>query len=636
MKDTAPYGAWPAVITTDLMTSGFKGISEVRFYEGDLYWLESRPQEQGRTAIVKCGIDGGVVKDLLAEDYSARSRVHEYGGTSFLPTPAGVCFVNQVDQQVYLIDTAQKVVQITSAENMRFADFAFDYANENLIAVAEEHSKDLPEPINRLVSIDLKSGNIQPLHEGEDFYAAPKVSSDGANICWLSWNHPNMPWDGTLLWVAEFDNSVVTNARRVAGGSDESIFQPEWSPAGDLYYVSDKNNWWNLYKWLEAGSEPVVELDAEFGMPLWQLGMTRYGFIDEHTIVSSYCQAGLEFLAFIDTRTNTLETLERPHSGYHSLRTHNGQYCYIAESSTSFPAIYVGDRTSETLVFSSASVDIDTAHFSVPESVSFPTADGALAHGFFYKPENAVVKAPEDELPPLLVMIHGGPTSATSASLNLKIQYWTNRGFAVLDVNYRGSTGFGRQYRDLLKRNWGVLDVEDCEAGVRYLVSEGLVDKARVAIRGGSAGGFTVLTALALTKAFKAGTSLYGVTDLTALAADTHKFESRYLDSLIGAYPEEKTLYLERSPITHAKSIDVPVLFLQGKDDKVVPPSQAEMMIDSLTSNGIKVAYLAFEGEAHGFRKPETIRCAFGSELWFYGEVFGFKPVGAVNAVEFL
>jgi len=621
------------------MTGGAIGLSEARLFEGTVYWLESRPQEQGRSVIMRQGADGAA-EQLLPTSYSCRTHVHEYGGVCYLPTSVGLFFVNQKDQQIYKIDASLAISRVTNATSYRFADLVFNESSSVLVSVAEEHNSKYSEPRNSLVSIDIKNGAIKVLHEGQDFYASPCISNDDEHLCWISWMHPNMPWDGTQLWQAEFDGSSITNSACIAGGIDESVFQPQWSPSGELYYVSDKTNWWNIYR-LNSGknhgdSEAVCPMEAEFGMPQWQFGMSRYGFYDAQTIITSYSKSGVEKLACINVESGELSELKRPHSGYSSLRTDSGKYCYIAQSSLEFPAVFTGDLEGEQLICSSSSSALESDHYAVAEAVVFPSGGNSEAYGFFYNPTNADYEGPQGDLPPLLVLIHGGPTSATSDSLSYKIQYWTNRGFAVLDVNYRGSTGFGREYRDALKTRWGIADVEDCDYGVRYLIERGLVDKARVAIRGGSAGGFTVLAALAGTDTFKAGTSLYGVSDLTALAADTHKFEARYLDSLIGPYPEEKSLYEQRSPVNHADSITAPVLFLQGSEDKVVPPNQAELMIDKLKSNNIPVAYILFDGEAHGFRKSETITRAFEAELGFYGSVFGFVPEGEIEVPEFL
>ncbi len=640
MKKTAPYGSWPSEITTDLMTAGTIGLSEARLFQNEIYWLESRPQEQGRSVIVKMTKTGDK-QELFSQDYSCRSRVHEYGGASYLPTQAGVFFVSHSDQQIYCVNPALKVSKLTDSPSVRFADLHYNSKNSTLIAIAEEHNDTFAEPANSLVAIDTGNGEITHLHEGQDFYASASFSPDGTKLCWLSWMHPNMPWDETTLWQAEFTNvKTLTDIRVVAGGSAESIFQPEWSPSGELYFVSDKTNWWNICRLNSNAIEPVCAMQAEFGLPLWQFGMTRYAFIDKNTIITSYSQSGVENLATIDLLSGLLKDIEREHTQYSSIRADATQgldkFCFIAQSSVDFPAVYVSDLASELMVVASAKTNVEKAQFSIAEPISYKTENNQLAHGFYYPPTHAEYQGHRNELPPLLVMIHGGPTSASSDSLSLKIQYWTNRGFAVFDVNHRGSTGFGRQYRDALKLQWGVVDVQDCDYGVKYLIERGLVDKERIAIRGGSAGGFTVLAALALTDSFKAGTSLYGVTDLTALATDTHKFESRYLDSLIGPYPQEKERYTQRSPLSHAQSIEAPVLFLQGLDDKVVPPSQANAMIEKLLANSVRVAYLPFEGEAHGFRKSDTITRAFEAELWFYGKVFTFMPSDTIEALEFL
>lgn len=643
-KTPAAFGSWPSAITAELMCSSSIGISQASLFAGDVYWVESRPEEQGRSVIVSQSLTtpgiGGKQTELIPENYNCRTQVHEYGGAAYIATDEGLFFVQQTDQQVYKAVDGQ-VTQITNQLDMRFADFSYCEQRKMLVSVAEQHGKDdsgraLQEPVNTLVSIDTSSGVVHTLHSGCDFYASASFSPDGGQLCWITWMHPNMPWDGTLLWSAEvINNESLTNVAQIAGGDTEAVFQPEWSPAGELFYVSDKSNWWNIYRVnrSDAGNSAscVCTMDAEFGMPQWVFGMRRYGFIDKDTILSSYSQSGSESLALINIESGVLTALPRQHSSYQSVQCSGGYVCYIGQSPTAFSCLYVSQAhkiEEETAIRTSSVIDIDADNFSQGLSITFPTAGDSQAHGFYYPPVSTEYAGLADELPPLIVMIHGGPTSSTQNDLSLKVQFWTNRGFAVFDVNYRGSTGFGRKYRDALKGQWGVVDVEDCDHGVRYLVQQKLADANRVAIRGGSAGGYTTLAALALTDTFRAGASLYGVTDLTALATDTHKFESRYLDSLIGAYPQQKKLYESRSPINHADSINCPVIFLQGLDDKVVPPSQAEMMIEVLLKKGLKVAYLPFEGEAHGFRQSQNIVKAFAAELWFYGEVFGFDTGG--------
>ena len=640
-KVAAAFGSWKSPITTELMVSSSIAMSEARLFDSTLYWLESRPQEQGRSVIVRLVDDKP--EDVLPQPYNCRTTVHEYGGSCYLPTPEGLFFVNFADQQIWQLGVTgrvtgrftgtvtgrDKVRQVTRQENYRFADLAWCQARRQLIAIAEEHNPSFDEPANSLVAVDVGVGKIQTLHSGEDFYASASFSPDGKSLVWLTWSHPDMPWDSTKLWFATIDdNGQLIDPRVIAGGDGESLFQPKWSPAGELYFVSDKTNWWNLYHWRDGAVTAVHPMDAEFGRPQWQFGMTSYGFVDSNTIVCAYSQSGVDTLALLDVNTGALTRVDRPHSSYGSLRAEDGMVCYIAQSPTSFPTLvccHNKDSFAEKTIRSASSIALEEEHYSIGKPISYPTAGGQQAHGFFYAPANADYQGLDNELPPLIVMIHGGPTSATQNDLALKIQFWTNRGFAVLDVNYRGSTGFGRQYRDALKGQWGVADVEDCDYGVRYLVEQKEVDPQRVAIRGGSAGGYTTLAALAHTDTFKAGASLYGVTDLAALATDTHKFESRYLDSLIGPWPQEKALYASRSPINHADSINSPVIFLQGLEDKVVPPSQAEAMVAALERNGVKTAYVPFEGESHGFRKSENIRRAFDLELAFYGDVFGFS-----------
>ncbi len=637
MSKTLPFGTWPSAITTNLMVSSNIGLAEARLDGNDLYWLEFRPRENGRNVIVRHDEQG--TRDLIGGDYNCRSQVHEYGGASYMPTPVGVFFVNQADQQIYRATPDGQVARITDASETRFADLCWCNQPQRLLAIAERHDATRSEPENQLVSISLIDGTVTTLHSGHDFYASATFSPDGGRLAWLTWDHPAMPWDGTSLWVADVQaDDTLSGATIMAGGEAESIFQPEWSPGGSLFFVSDQSNWWNLYQLTDTGPRAVCPMESEFGRPQWVFGMTTYGFLSDDQIITSYSVEGSSRLAIVNLATGALTDLPRSHSSYDSLRTSNGKVCYLAQSPVAFPALYLCDNAtdSEQLVRAASSINLNPAHYSRGQSISYPTGGGATAHAFFYPPAHPECEAPAGEKPPVIVMIHGGPTSATADDLSLKVQYWTSRGFAVLDVNYRGSTGFGRRYRDALKQQWGVADVEDCDFGVRYLAAQGLIDADKAAIRGGSAGGYTTLAALALTDTFKAGASLYGVSDLTALATDTHKFESRYLDSLIGPYPEQKALYEQRSPINHANKITCPVIFLQGLEDKIVPPNQAEMMIEALAANDVAVAYLPFEGEQHGFRRSETIVRAFEAELWFYGQIFGFDPADDIEPVEFV
>jgi dipeptidyl aminopeptidase/acylaminoacyl peptidase len=480
----------------------------------------------------------------------------------------------------------------------------------------------------------VEPGNI--LVDGHDFFSSPRLSADGRRLVWLAWDHPNMPWNGTTLYLAELDDTgaVAGEPEIIAGGPEESIFQPEWSPDGDaVIFVSDRSDWWNLYRFelSSRASRPIVPMAAEFGAPQWVFGMSTYAFAGPDRIVCTYSEAGLWRLGIVDLATGTLRTLETPFTQFASVRADREQVVVLA-GSPSLPASVVefdlGTGQHRTLkkatdILDQADLGI-AGYLSSVEAVEFPTAGGNTAFGLYYDPHNPDYAGPAGEKPPLLVKVHGGPTSAAPSTLNLGIHYWTSRGIAVLDVNYGGSTGFGRAYRDRLHRNWGVVDVDDCINGARFLIERGLVDPKRIVITGGSAGGYTTLAALAFRDFFQGGASHYGVSDAAALARDTHKFESRYMDWLIGAYPEEEALYRERSPLFHAERLSKPVIFFQGDEDAVVPPNQTEAMVDALRSRGTPVGYLLFSGEQHGFRQAANIKRALDAELYFYAiEVFG-------------
>jgi dipeptidyl aminopeptidase/acylaminoacyl peptidase len=467
----------------------------------------------------------------------------------------------------------------------------------------------------------------QPLVSGNDFYASPRLSPDGRQLVWLSWNHPNMPWDGTELWLATLDaGGRITDSRRVAGGKDVSIFQPRWSPEGKLHFVSDKSGWWNLYRWVEDRSEPAAPMDAEFGLPQWVFGMSTYAFASEERIVCTYADRGIWHLAWLDLDSGRLREIGTGFTEVYQVQAGAGRVVFIGSSPSETASIVELDLPTGRMnvLRRSSGMAVEPDYLSEAQALEFPTAEGT-SHAFFYRPRNRDLAGPVDERPPLLVMSHGGPTGATGNGLSMGIQYWTSRGIAVLDVNYRGSTGYGRNYRQKLAGQWGVADVDDCIAGARYLAQKGLVDGKRLAIRGGSAGGYTTLCALTFHDAFAAGASRYGIGDLEALTRDTHKFESRYLDSLIGPYPECRDLYRKRSPIHWVDRLSCPVIFFQGLEDKVVPPSQAEAMVGALRRKGIPVAYQAFEGEQHGFRRAENVKRALEAELFFYAQVFGFE-----------
>ena len=634
----APYGSWKSPITSDLIVGGSIGLSQPLMDGSDLYWIEMRPTEGGRSVIVKRDALG-TVTDVNPQPFNARTRVHEYGGGDYAVRDGAVYFANFSDQRLYASIGGATPEPITPIADMRYADAVIDKARGRLLCVREDHTVAGREPVNTLASLslagDATTGEV--LASGNDFYSSPRLSLDGSKLAWLTWNHPNMPWDGTELWMGAFDeNGLLASSELVAGGNDESIFQPEWSPDGVLYFVSDRTGWWNLYRVNQTGGvESIREMEAEFGMPQWGFGMSTYAFASAERIVGAYIENGFSRLALIDTRTKEVETIGSPYTDIRFVRAAAGQAVMRAGSPTEAAAIVKFDlqtRAFEVLRRSS-SLQIDAAYLSAPRAVEFPTEGGLTAHGFYYPPTNRDYRAPEGELPPLLVESHGGPTSAATTAMSLGIQYWTSRGIAVLDVNYGGSTGFGRAYRERLKSKWGIVDVDDCANGARYLVGQGEADGDRLMITGGSAGGYTTLCALTFRDTFSAGASHYGVSDAEALARETHKFESRYLDGFMGPYPEEREIYVARSPINFTDRLSCPVIFFQGLEDKVVLPNQAEMMVAALREKGIPVAYLPFAGEQHGFRQAQNIKRALDGELYFYSRVFGFELAEPVEPV---
>ncbi|GGA11003.1 S9 family peptidase [Okeania sp. KiyG1] len=641
MKEIAPYGSWKSPITADLIVAGTIGLSSLAIDGEDVYWIEGRPSEGGRNVIVRHTPDGQT-NDITPPPFNVRTRVHEYGGGAFLVTDGTIYFSNFADQRLYCQTPDAGPKPLTPEVNCRYADAVMDKQRDRLICIQEDHTKG-GEAINRIVSINIKNeADIQILVEGNDFYASPRLSPDGKRLCWISWNHPNMPWDGTELWIAQINaNGLLGETQLVAGGKQESIFQPEWSPEGILYFVSDRSKWWNIYR--VSGTEmvnvePLYPLNAEFGMPQWVFGMSTYGFTAANTILCTFTQNGIWHLATLNTTKKHLQQIEIPYTSMGSLKAKEDRVYFLGSSPTK-PTEIVNINLSTgaiDILKRSTELEINSGYLSIPQSIEFPTENGNTAYGLFYPPTNQDYTEITSEKPPLLVKSHGGPTAATSSSLSLKIQYWTSRGFALLDVNYGGSTGYGREYQQRLKDNWGIVDVDDCVNGAQYLAKQGLVDGNRMAISGGSAGGYTTLCALTFKDVFKAGASYYGVSDLEALATDTHKFESRYLDGLIGPYPEKKDLYKQRSPIHFTELLSCPVIFFQGLEDKVVPPNQAEIMLEALKQKGLPVAYVAFPEEQHGFRRSENIKRALDGEFYFYSRVFGFTPAENLEEIEII
>jgi dipeptidyl aminopeptidase/acylaminoacyl peptidase len=619
-RPQTPYGSWPSPLSAARVTAGALRLDQIQLDGDDVYWIEGRASEGGRNVIVR-RTHGGDITDVTPPGFNVRTRVHEYGGGAYTVDAGTIYFSNFADQRIYRQQPGKAPVAITD-EGPFFADYRVDPFRNRLIAVRETHVAGR-EAKNDLVAIGLPIGvPDQTLVDGADFYSDPIVSPDGKFLAWLQWHHPNMPWDGTELWVAVFNpDGSVGSREKIAGGESESIFQPEWSPDNSLYFVSDRTGWWNLYRWQGVNVETVHAMAAEFGKPQWTFSMVTYAIVDANRIAATYTEAGRWKLGMINVDQRTFTPIALPVEPLESIKANARAIYFIGGSPTQSPAIMqLSDTYRDEVLRGSVSDPIPAEWISVPEAVTFRAGDRDV-HAFYYGPKNPEVEAGGGQ-PPLLVLTHGGPTGATMDVLDAKIQFWTSRGFAVLDVNYSGSTGYGRPYRDRLKGQWGIVDVEDVVAGAKAMVAAGKADPARLIIRGGSAGGYTTLAALTFHDTFKSGASYYGISDLEVLQQDTHKFESRYNDSLVGPYPAAKDVYIARSPIHFTDRLSCPIILFQGLDDKVVPPNQSAMMAEAVRKKGIKVKYVTFEGEQHGFRKAENIIRSLEEELAFYRDVF--------------
>src|SRR5581483_4470965 len=629
MATVAPYGFWKSPISSDLIAAATIRLGGV-FIDGDnLYWLEMRPAEGGRYVLVRRSPDGSV-SDATPPDFNVRTRVHEYGGGSVVIARGVVWFSNFSDQRIYRHEPGDSAPPrpVTPGSTRRYADGVFDPVRNAIICVREDHGRGEHQVNNSLVMVDADGARDERvLVSGADFYSNPRLSPDGSRLAWLAWKHPNMPWDGTELWLAELGpDGAPRSPRRIAGGDEESICQPEWSPDGRLYFISDRSGWWNLYRCEDGSAVPICPRKAEFARPQWVFGLSSYAFESSDRMICAFSDGSIGRLASLDLSAGALEPIEVPFTEIADMRAAPGKVLLQGgspEECMSIVMLDLGTKSANVLRRSSSAASDPAlrSYFSHPEPIEFPSGEGQTAHGLFYTPVNPDYAAPAGEAPPLLVKSHGGPTAAASSTLDLSIQFWTSRGIAVLDVNYRGSSGYGRQYRNLLRGRWGIADVEDCINGAKSLAASRRIDPDRVMITGGSAGGYTTLCALTFHDFFKAGGSHYGVSDLEALARDTHKFESRYLDRLIGPYPERRDLYLARSPIHNADLLSAPVIFFQGDEDRIVPPDQTERMVAAIRAKGLPVGYLLFAGEQHGFRKAENIKRALDAELYFYSAI---------------
>ncbi len=634
MKKTIPFGGWCSSLTADKLSKASNRLGHLWVDEQQVYWLESRANEKGRNVLLQSDFKGNV-KEVLPSNISVRSKVHEYGSGDFIVSQSVVYFVNAKNQAIYRWDG--QLTQLTAINKHceeRFADFRLSTDQKFLIGVREIHQA--KEIINQLVCIDLDSKqmkddsycDIHVLHQGFDFYSSPRLTPQGNRICWTCWNQPDMPWDAAELWVADFSDGSISAAHRVCGGHIgdeqlEAIYQPEWSPDGILHFISDKSGWGNIYSCRDGILNAITPIDRDFSIPQWILGSSTY-CIDGQNIYAVYTQEGSQQLCHIDLSSGLVEPITTEFTYFSEyLVFKDGYLIFRAASPTKEEAVYCYHLSSASITRLSESPEVllDDAEISRAESITFESEETRKCHAFYYPPKNSRYQAGNEQLPPLIVMSHGGPTAMTNNSLNYGIQFWTQRGFAVVDVNYAGSSGFGKKYRDALKKQWGILDIQDCIAAANYLVETQRADGHSLLIRGGSAGGYTTLCGLTFYDFFAAGTSRYGVADLESLASDSHKFEAHYLDSLVGSYPKDKEIYQARSPIHHTEKLSCPILLLQGEEDKVVPPNQAEMMVKALQKKEIPFAYRLYPGEGHGFRQSDTIKDALNSELSFYRQV---------------
>jgi dipeptidyl aminopeptidase/acylaminoacyl peptidase len=636
-----PYGTWPSPIAAKAVAEQGVRLASVTVDGDDVYWLERRPNEGGRSVVVRRRADGRH-EELTPQGFNVRTRVHEYGGGAYVVAGGTIYFTNFQDQRIYAGGSTEQGLPdaVTPAGESFYADFTYDAARNRLICVREDHSRHGREAETTLVAIPLDGGQSggEVIASGYDFYSTPRISPDGSLLTWLSWRHPQMPWDGTELWVAHLTSSgALEQAVRVAGGPRESVYQPGWSPDGTLCFVSDRDAWWKLYRLDGSAVHAVVTnppAEAEFGRPQWIFDTATWVFAGASRIVVSYTARGRWHLGVVEVMSGVMSNLAEglePREWLTATSTH--AIVVVGSATTSDAIVRIDLATANAELLTSASpVSLDPSYISQPQTIEFPSGGGLTAHAFVYPPRHPECTGGAGERPPLIVIGHGGPTTATTPRFDMAIQYWTTRGFAVADVNYGGSSGYGRAYRERLNGQWGIVDVEDTINAAQYLVAQGVADPNRLIVRGGSAGGYTALAALVFhPEVFKAAASYYGISDLEVLQQDTHKFESRYSDTLVGPYPEARELYRARSPIHFVDRLSCALILLQGLEDKVVPPNQSEMMADAVRKKGLPVAYLTFEGEQHGFRKAATIVRSLEAELFFYGAVFGFTPADTIE-----
>jgi dipeptidyl aminopeptidase/acylaminoacyl peptidase len=632
---TAAYGSWSSPVTVEMMTSASVGLGTPTVDGADLYWTEARADQGGRTTLFRQA-PGREPVELTPEPFYVRSRVHEYGGGEYAARSGVAVFSHFADGRLYLVRGESAPTPLTPEAAHRFGDLRVHPERNLVLAVREDHTGQ-GEAVNTIVALDLGGPNATGgvvLCEGADFYANPELSADG-RLAWTEWDHPAMPWDSTRIRVGRLDHDRVTDVQEVAGGAGESAVQPRWTPGGTLIFLSDRTDWWNLYAWSGGATHPLHPAEAEFANPMWRLGQHPYAVIDDDRLLVTWSTNGAGCVGVLTQSTGELTSLAPVGTSTASVSVGAGSAAAVLSSPERPPRLAQVDLTSGTWrqVRAASDVLLDEALVSLAQPVSWSSGQGPV-YGWFYPPTNPGYAAPAGTLPPLITLSHGGPTAYSGAGFSLAVQYWTSRGIAILDVNYGGSTGYGRAYRERLQGTWGLVDVADCAAGAVAMGENGLADPRRLAISGGSAGGYTTLRALTATDVFSAGISLYGVGDLELLAKDTHKFESRYLDGLVGPYPAAMQTYRDRSPVHHVDQLSAPILLLQGADDQVVPPNQAETMAAAARTKGLPVALIVFAGEGHGFRRAENIRASIEAQLAFLGRVFGFAPADELPPIQ--
>ncbi len=626
MTITKPYGTWESLITSEMLVGGAVRLGEIVTDGDDVWWAESRPDEGGRTVIVRNG------KDQTDKKTNVRTLVHEYGGSAWWVRNGTLVYSQYLDQRLYRRDKSGDSIPLTpeseTQQSYRYADGRITNNEDWYVCVREIHTSSDEEPSNEIVAVPLDgSQQIRVLVSGPDFVSSPRVSKEGDQIAWVQWNHPNMPWDDTQLCIASLDEMVLSN-QKVTKSKAESFFQPEWDDQGNLHVVSDRNNWWNLFRVDQSTNEidltSLTNIEAEIGLPQWVFGQSRYAFVGDE-IWFVYREAGIDKLATLSSN-GQFEQIKIDATEIESVTNYqDGIVATVSSWKAESSVMFINSEEVRPLS-KTRNLDIGESWFPVPETFTYQTSDSEKAHALFYSPTNPEYEIHKNENPPLIVLAHGGPTGSARRQLQLSIAYWTSRGFGVADVDYRGSTGYGRLYRNRLRNSWGLADVEDCVAVAKHLVAQKKVDKNRLAIKGGSAGGFTVLAALTFHDTFTAGASRYGIADLAILAKDTHKFESRYLDRLVGKWPEDEEIYKQRSPIHHIEQLSTPMVILQGSEDPIVPPNQAHLMAKKLKENDIPHALIEFSDEGHGFRKAPNITKAIESELAFFAQIFNFEP----------